>query len=225
MIDNTAITPVTEAELLYHIDFNNLIKNSLPSMIEYLSVYSDYFPNTSKPSIRPTVGLSLQEQKILIDTRNNDHKLTALYTQTESSLEQTITDWANIVIKRYFQWLKNKYNKQRNLLKNPVDYNQLAKFIYYWDDNVILFDRPQLLPVVLGNLNKVTKISSETIKGLAELTKVCKDDNVIAFTILKVVQDAIQQKNQLKVNYAGTDSKESILTTINETIDEIKSRD
>lgn len=222
MIDNTVITPVTEADLLYHIDFNNLIKNSLPDMIEYLSVYSDYFPNASKPSIRPVIGLSLQEQKILVDTRNNDHKLIALYTQKESSLEQSIPDWANVVIKRYFQWLKSKYNKQRNLLKSPVDYNKLAKFIHYWDDN--LFDRSQLLPVVLDNLNKVTKISSETIKGLAKLTKVCKDDNIVAFTILKILQNAIQQKNQLEVNYTDTDNKESVLTVVNETIDEIKSR-
>lgn len=220
MIDSTTTISITEESILYSIDFKNLIKNSLPGMIEYLKVYSDYYPHTYKPSISPAIGLSLQEQKIMIDTKNNDHKLIAVYNQKESSLEQTITDWANVVVKRYFQWLKKQYNTQRNLLRSPINYSKLAEFIYSETDP-ILFDQQKLLLVILNNLNNRTAIDSDIINGLIKLTKLY-NTNTIAITILKLLQNAVKQNNKLQVNYNNADNKETALIAINQTIDEVQ---
>lgn len=156
MIDTTTNTTSTKLKI-YKINFNNLFKNSLDNMINFLNTYNSCFPSTDITKIKPAMGLSLKEQKILIDTKENDDKLIAKSLQKTSYLDsdKTVAEWADEILTRYLTWLKQQYSKQEQLLKAPIDYTALANIIMNQPE-AILFDTKIYLHDVANNLGAMS---------------------------------------------------------------------
>lgn len=221
MINTSNINVGTSSLKLLSIDFNNLVKNNVSTMEEYLQEYTNNQNNGKSYFKNCLIGIN-KAGNIAVSSFFDSSLLGVCSTIKVDKRNLTIHDWANTILIRYYKWLKAQYQMQSSmspdkicdLLKHKTFYNALfdktsyGDWILYQIDSLTAEEIDfQFLPILnhyfiqklLIRFQQINVINSSVISGLLESMTVyydsCQKDYDYKYMINLLSNLLLQQSN------------------------------
>lgn len=221
MINTSDINVGTSSLKLLSIDFNNLVKNNVSTMEEYLQEYTNNQNNGKSYFKNCLIGIN-KAGNIVVSSFFDSSLLGVCSTIKVDKKNLTIHDWANTILIRYYKWLKVQYQIQSNmspdkvcdLLKHKTFYNALfdktsyGDWILYQIDSLTAEEIDfQFLPIfnhyfiqkLLIKFQQINVINSSVISGLLKSMTIyydsCQKDYDYKYMINLLSNLLLQQSN------------------------------